>query len=178
MQTSGIKVMTNQRIIVDESYQTGYTYELTEPIGQNFDDAFTPDLTPKEMLSLGIFGGNYFSEIPKEFPADWFKEVRFSSSSRGEANLNYFRVNASQPLSVWQQKGWIYFEDPKGWFLWYCRYYLGRRIPTEDVRQIKRSGAMQRHITQLKQACQQGDERCQPRRRQALLHWAYDSRKL
>jgi hypothetical protein len=160
---------------VDEAYQTGYTYDISEPTGKNFDPEFTPDLTPKEMLRAGIFGGDYFNQVPKEFPADWFAGVTLSSKG-AQAELNYFKVNASQPLSVWQKKGWIYFEDPHGWFLWYCRYYLGRRIPEEDARQIKRWRAMRRHVSQVQRFCQPGDTSCRPRQRQALLHWAYDSR--
>jgi hypothetical protein len=165
------------QVDVTEKYQTGYSYALSEPTGQNFDDSFTPSLTPSEMLHAGIFGGDYFSEVPNEFPAEWFENVTLSSNG-ADAKLNYFGVNASQPLSVWQRKGWINDEDPKGWFLWYCRYYMGRRIPEEDQRQIDRWRAMRRHISQLQGACAIGDETCRPRQRQALLHWAYDSRKL
>ena len=162
---------------VDEAYQTGYTYDLTEPEGQHFDPDFTPDLTPKEMLQAGIFGGDYFNEVPKELPADWFEGVALSPKG-AKAGLNCFNINASQPLSVWQKKGWIYLEDPHGWFLWYCRYYRGRRIPEEDRRQIRRWRAMRRHLAQLRQACRPGDITCRPRQRQALLHWAYDTRTL
>jgi hypothetical protein len=163
---------------VNEEYQQGYTYSLDAPVGKDFDTGFEPQLSPKDMLRLGIFGGNYFVEIPKEFPADWFDGVALSSTGSADKNLNYFKVNASQPLHVWQQRGWIYPEDPKGWFLWYCRYYIGRRIPEEDARQIKRWQAITRHIKQVQNNCRFGDESCRPRQRQALLHWAYDSRKI
>lgn len=129
------------------------------------------------MLKLGIFGGDYFNEVPAEFPESWFKDVKLSPKG-AKKEFNFFNVNASQPLSEWQRKGWINEEDPKGWFLWYCRYYMGRRIPQEDKRQIKRWKAMRRHIGQIKNACQPGDLECRPRQRQALLHWAYDSRKI
>ena len=165
-------------IRVNEPYQTGYEYALTKAIGQDFDPDFKPQLTPKEMLQLGIFGGNYFTRPPKEFPADWFAGVRFTSTGHADASLNYFKVNASQSLREWQKKGWIYFEDPQGWFLWYCRYYLGRRIPQEDQRQIKRWRAIKRHVSQIQNVCQAGDILCRPRQRQAVLHWAYDSRKI
>lgn len=165
-------------ITVNEPYQTGYEYTLTEPIGENFASDFTPQLTPKQMLQLGIFGGDYFQVVPKEFPAGWFKDVELSSTGTADKNLNHFKVNASQPLKVWQQKGWIYFEDPKGWFLWYCRYYMGRRIPEEDQRQIKRWRAMRRHLAQIERYCKPGDMTCRPRQRQALLHWAYDTRQI
>lgn len=166
-----------RKVTVNEQYQKGYTYALTEPEGKNFAAEFKPDLTPQQMLQLGIFGGDYFNEVPNEFPKAWFKSVKLSPQG-ANPELNFFKVNASQPLREWQRKGWIYEEDPKGWFLWYCRYYLGRRIPKEDERQIKRWKAMQRHIGQLKSACQPGNLSCRPRQRQALLHWAYDSRKM
>ena len=130
------------------------------------------------MLQLGIFGGDYFQEAPKEFPKDWFEGVELSSSGKADKSLNYFEVNASQALKEWQKKGWIYPEDPKGWFLWYCRYYMGRRIPDEDKRQISRWKRMRRHVSQIESNCTVGDESCRPRQRQALLHWAYDSRKI
>jgi hypothetical protein len=113
---------------------------LAEPPGRNFDPAFRPDLTPKQMLALGVFGGKYMTDCRKEFPADWFRRAKLSPSGRDPA-MNYFGVDASQPLSVWRKKGWIYSEDPRGWFQWYCRYYLGRRSLTEDVRQIRRWNA-------------------------------------
>lgn len=130
---------------------------------------FTPDLTPKEMLELGVFDGTYLNGCEDEFPKDWFTDKK---------NKNYFGVKASQPLSVWQAKGWINEVDPRGWFQWYCRYYMGRRLPTEDARQIKRWRAMRRHVAQIKLKCRVGDEGCNRKQRQALLHWAYDSRKL
>ncbi len=172
------KFSQHRTISVNEEYQSNYSYELSEKPGTNFRSDFHPDLSPPEMLALGIFGGDYFSQPPQEFPQEWFKGVQFSHINTSDKNLNYFGVNASQPLRVWEQNGWIYPEDPKGWFLWYCRYYLGRRIDTEDDRQIGRWKNMKRHITQLQNNCDVGDETCRPRQRQALLHWAYDSRKM
>ena len=169
--------MSNRIIHVNDSRQTGYSYTLNESVGKNFDRDFKPDLTPKEMLGAGVFGGNYFESEIEEFPADWFKSSRISDHGH-DKKLNCFKVDASQPLEIWQQKGWIYFEDPRGWFQWYCRYYMGRRIPDEDTRQIKRWKAIKRHVTQLQNNCQIGDVNCRPRQRQALLHWAYDSRIL
>ena len=167
-------------ITVNDSYQKGYTYALTAPEGKEFDPRFRPDLTPKEMLELGVFGGVYMADRPKEFPKDWFAKAKLNTHEGHEHDpkLNFFGVNASQPLSVWQKKGWIYKDDPRGWFQWYCRYYLGRRIPSEDDRQIKRWVAMRRHIAQIRNKCLQGDFSCNRRQRQALLHWAYDSRRM
>ncbi|MDZ7744660.1 MAG: hypothetical protein U5K77_02775 [Candidatus Saccharibacteria bacterium] len=167
-----------KQISVNELYQEGYSYTLDEPAGKNFHPDFEPELTPKEMLQLGVFGGDYFQAIPNEFPEDWFEGAKLSEIGTADKNLNYFKVNASQSLKEWQRKGWIYFEDPKGWFLWYCRYYRGRRIPEEDERQIKRWRAMNRHKSQVEKFCEPGDMTCRPRQRQALLHWAYDSRKI
>ena len=148
--------------------QEGYRYELTEPEGRLPQD-FQPDLTPAQMLSLGVFGGNYFDGHTGEYPAGWFAAL---------PSANFFGVSASQPLSVWQSKGWIHPLDPRGWFQWYCRYYLGRRLTEEDNRQIRRWRAMRRHVAQVKAHCAPGDLSCRPRQRQALLQWAYDSRKI
>lgn len=157
--------------------QKGYTYYLTEPAGKNFDPEFRPELTPKKMLELGVFGGKYMTDCRKEFPPDWFKKAKLCSKKH-DARLNYFGVNASKPLWYWKKKGWIHPDDPRGWFQWYCRYYMGRRIPLEDQRQIKRWKAIRRHIAQVQKHCKPGNLFCRPRQRQAILHWAYDSRLL
>lgn len=166
-----------RHVIVHDLMQEDYRYPLTAPMGQDFDPDFTPDLSPKEMLRLGVFGGKYMTDCQEEFPADWFEHAKLNHESH-DASLNYFKVNASQSLSEWRRKGWIYPEDPRGWFQWYCRYYMGRRIPEEDARQIKRWKAMRRHVGQIQRYCEPGDTTCHPKQRQALLHWAYDSRSL
>ena len=163
-------------IEVSDSMQANYAYLLTEPTGKNFHAVFCPELTPKQMLALGVFGGKYMTDCRDEFPADWFEKAKLCAE-RHDPKLNCFGVNASQPLSVWRKNGWIYHEDPRGWFQWYCRYYLGRRCP-DDERQIKRWRAITRHITQLKNNCPPETLDCRPRQRQAILHWAYDSRKM
>ncbi len=169
--------MKVKTITVNDKMQKRYRYELAEPMGKNFDKEFKPELTPKEMLALGIFGGKYMTDCAKEFPADWFKEAKLCTK-RHDPTLNCFGVNASQPLKEWEKKGWIHPADPRGWFQWYCRYYMGRRMPEEDQRQIKRWKAIRRHIAQIKKYCSKGDLSCRPRQRQAVLHWAYDSRKI
>ena len=166
-----------QIVVVNDKMQKGYKYELVEPKGKNFDPEFKPEVTPKQMLALGVFGGKYMTDCGKEFPKDWYKNAKLSPEKH-EATLNFFGINASQPLSVWRKKGWIYHEDPRGWFQWYCRYYMGRRIPKEDKRQIKRWQAIKRHIAQVKKNCAKEDLKCRPKQRQAILHWAYDSRKM
>lgn len=157
--------------------QKNYIYTLTEPEGRNFSTEFKPELTPKQMLELGVFGGKYMTDCQAEFPQSWFKKAKLSPAKK-DPSLNYFKVDASQPLAIWRSKGWIYPEDPRGWFQWYCRYCLGRRLPAEDKRQIKRWKAIRRHIGGIKKNCFQGDLDCRPKQRQALLHWAYDSRKI
>ena len=168
--------MQKKWIEVNDGMQTGYTYLLSEPAGRNFHPDFTPELTPKQMLELGVFGGKYLTDCRDEFPADWFISAKLSPGKH-DPKLNFFKVKASQPLSVWRRKGWIHDEDPRGWFQWYCRYYFGRRS-VDDERQIKRWRAMRRHIAQIKTNCPPRTLDCRPRQRQALLHWAYDSRKI
>ena len=164
-------------IVVNDKMQQNYHYERTEPIGRNFDADFKPELTPKEMLYLGVFGGKYMTDCQDEFPKDWFTRARLSPEKKNP-QINFFRVDASQPLSVWRKKGWIYPEDPRGWFQWYCRYYMGRRLPDMDKRQIKRWKLIARHAAQLRKNCEPEDFLCRPRQRQALLHWAYETRKI
>ena len=107
-----------KKIVVNDDMQTNYEYYLLEPSGRNFNDSFQPDLSPKQMLSLGIFGGDYFFAYINEFTKSWFKEAKLSKYGK-DARFNYFKVSASQPLKVWQDKGWIHPDDPKGWFQWY-----------------------------------------------------------
>ena len=166
-----------KKVVVNDKMQRNYTYYLEQPVGRNFDADFQPQLSPKEMLKLGVFGGKYMCDCQDEFPATWFKDAKLALLHK-DPKLNYFKVNASLPLREWRKKGWIYPYDPRGWFQWYCRYYMGRRIPREDARQIKRWRAIKRHVSAVKKHCRRGDIHCRPRQRQALLHWAYDSRKL
>jgi len=169
-------------ITVNDKMQKGYKYTLTKRMGKDFDPRFRPDLSPKEMLHLGVFGGLYMTDCGDEFPKTWFKTAKFSKpdlfgKKKYQKDLNFFRVQASQSLAEWNKKGWIHPDDPRGWFQWYCRYYMGRRH-VDDERQIKRWVNMKRHIIWLQNACRKGDIFCRPRQRQALLHWAYDSREL
>ena len=169
----------NKRVVlVRDTMQQGYQYVCIEPPGRNFHPSFRPDLTPKEMLALGVFGGKYMTDCQKEFPASWFARAKLSPRGH-DAKINFFGVRASQSLRVWRQKGWINEKhDPRGWFQWYCRYYRGRRLPGEDERQIQRWKAIARHVTQIQKHCKKGDASCRPKQRQAVLHWTYDSRVL
>lgn len=168
--------MIPRLVIVNDRMQKNYRYTLVAPAGQNFHPDFKPELTPRQMLTLGVFGGKYMTDCAHEFPEGWFKAAKLCRE-RHDPELNFFGVNASQPLSYWREKGWIDAEDPRGWFQWYCRYYVGRRGP-DDGRQIKRWKSIARHVAQLRKNCQKGDWDCRRKQRQALLHWAYDSRAI
>ena len=72
------------------------------------------------------------------------------------------------------QKGWIFKEDPLGWFQWYCRFSIGRRIPHIDKTQIKRWKNFRRHLIAIKKNCEPNDLFCRRKQRQAVLQWAYN----
>ena len=173
---AGAKARRPARVVVSDRMQKGYVYWRTEPPGRNFDPEFRPELTPSQMLALGVFGGKYLTDCAREFPAAWFRRAKLSPARR-DPRLNCFGVDASKPLAYWREKGWIHPDDPRGWFQWYCRYWMGRRA-ADDARQIARWKAIRRHVAQLRAHCRRGDLLCRPRQRQALLHWAYDSRRI
>jgi hypothetical protein len=111
--------MKYKKIKVNDSLQKGYSYYLTEPTGKNFDPEFKPELTPKQMLELGVFGGLYLYDCQKEFPKEWFKKAKMVNAdvtveANHQKNLNFFGVNASKPLKYWKQKGWLHEQDPRG----------------------------------------------------------------
>jgi hypothetical protein len=169
--------MRKRSVTVNDKMQKGYCYVRITPSGRGFDAEFNPQLTPAQMLRLGVFGGKYMTDCRREFPHSWFANAKLSP--RGyDIDCNFFGIDASQSLSEWKRKGWIHPDDPRGWFQWYCRYYTGRRMPDEDRRQIKRWKAIRRHVRQVQKHCEPGDLLCRRRQRQALLHWAYDSRKI
>lgn len=157
---------------VADRMQKDYSYKIMVPAGANFDPGFRPFYSPAEMLEMGVFEGKYCNDCQDELPKSWFKKAKISDAP--DVNLNYFGIKSRQPLSVWQEKGWIYGPDPRGWFQWYCRYYLGRRLPEVDAIQIKRWRAFSRHVGQIRANCEPGDIFCRRRQRQGLLQWAYD----
>jgi hypothetical protein len=164
-------------VLVNDRMQQGYRYARAAEMGRGFDPEFRPELTPAEMLELGVFCGKYMTDCTDEFAPSWFAEAKLASGGP-DCSLNFFGVRAGAPLKVWQAKGWIHPDDPRGWFQWYCRYYSGRRMPEEDRRQIRRWKAFRRHAGQVTKNCEPGDPFCRPKQRQALLQWAYDSRLL
>lgn len=168
--------MRNVKVTFQDKMQTGF-YIRTEEEGANFDPEFKPELTPNDMLKLGVFGGKYLTDCRDEFPDSLYQDAKLSPTKK-DISLNYFEVDASLPLKEWEQKGWIHPDDPRGWFQWYCRYYYGRRLPEEDKRQIKRWKAIARHVGAIKKNCPPKNLFCRRKQRQALLHWAYDSREI
>ena len=139
---------------------------------EDFYKLFKPQLTPKKMLEMGVFGGSYFGEKIKEYPKAWFKNAKLSKTF--DVEKNRFRVKAGLTRKEWLDKGWIFKEDPLGWFQWYCRFINGRRISRIDEIQIKRWKAFKRHVTAIKKNCEQGDIHCRRKQRQAILQWAYN----
>ena len=133
---------------------------------------FKPELTPKQMLRLGVFGGSYFGYNIKEYPKSWFEKKKISKNFN--VDLNCFKVKSGLSRIHWIKKGWIFKEDPLGWFQWYCRFTMGRRIPDIDTIQIRRWKNFNRHVMAIKKNCEEGNFECRKRQRQAILQWAYD----
>jgi len=132
---------------------------------------FKPELSPKKMLELGVFGGSYFGLKIKEYPKNWFKNSKISKNF--DVNINFFKVKSGLSKKEWIQKGWIFKEDPLGWFQWYCRFSMGRRLNIDEI-QIKRWKNFNRHVMAIKKNCEPNDLSCRRRQRQAILQWAYD----
>ena len=141
-------------------------------VNLDFYKIFKPELTPKKMLELGVFGGSYFGKNIKEYPKSWFTKAKLSKNF--DVTLNRFRVKSGLSRKHWIEKGWIFTEDPLGWFQWYCRFCNGRRIPHIDEIQIKRWKNFRRHVLAIKKNCELGDLSCRKRQRQAILQWAYN----
>ena len=138
----------------------------------DFYKIFEPQLTPKQMLELGVFGGSYFCNKIDEFPKSWFKNAKISKNF--DINLNRFKVKSGLSRDHWMKKGWIYKEDPLGWFQWYCRFSMGRRIAHIDEIQIKRWKNFRRHVMAINKNCEENDLSCRRKQRQAILQWAYN----
>jgi len=178
-------------IHVSNKMSKGYSYTLSEPPGKNFAEGFEPYVTPGEMLSLGVFGGKYLNDCTSEFPKEWFLDAIDKLSPEGtNVELNFFHVDSRLSRSEWKKSGWLPSNrrtvrikkravlsdakknpDERGWFQWYCRYWLGRRLPELDAVQIQRWKNFKRHYSAVQKACK--SLTCRPRQRQALLQWAW-----
>ena len=159
-------------VTVNDRMQQSYEYLISAKMGSNFENQFEPYFRPDTMLEMGIFEGKYCNDCQDELPNGWFKDAKISKTP--DPTINYFGVKSRQSLSFWRDKGWVIGPDLRGWFQWYCRYYLGRRLSEVDQIQIKRWRAFRRHEAQVRANCELGDRQCQPRQRQALLQWSYD----
>ena len=138
----------------------------------DFYKLFKPQLTPKKMLELGVFGGAYFGLNIKEYPKSWFNNAKISKNF--DVNLNRFKVKSGLSRKEWQEKGWIFKQDPLGWFQWYYRFSNGRHISHIDEIQIKRWKNFKRHVAAIKKKCESIDLNCRKKQRQAILQWAYN----
>ena len=139
---------------------------------EDFYKLFKPQLTPKKMLELGVFGGSYFGLSIKEYPKSWFEKAKLSKNFNVE--LNRFKIKSGLSRKEWQEKGWIFKEAPLGWFQWYCRFSMGRRLSNIDYIQIKRWKNFRRHVIAIEKNCEPNDLNCRRRQRQAILQWAYN----
>ncbi len=162
-----------EMIIVNDKMQHNYKYQLVAPMGDVFNNGFAPELSPKEMLELGVFEGHYINDCRNEFPKDWYINAKISLK---EPNIdcNYFKIKSRQSLNIWRENGWILEPDVRGWFQWYCRYYMGRRIEKIDEIQIQRWKSFKRHKAQIEYNCMMYDIECRKKQRQTLLQWAYN----
>ena len=182
----------------DTVHGVGSTYRLSETPGSLGAD-FPAELSPAEILMLGAFEGKYLNDSVREFPLEWFVGAlhygRLSPEVADPVRCNLFGVKSRQPLSLWRENAWAPSRerigrtddhyhgllgdpqrnpDERGWFQWYCRYWMGRRIPELDALQIRRWRSFRRHAGAIRARCRRGDLSCSPRERQALLQWAYD----
>lgn len=164
-------------ISVNDRMQNCYSYILSSKFGHLAEDfhqfEFFPQLSPLEMLNYGVFEGKYLNDCLNEFPDEWFIESEKKRSNYSNVSLNYFKIKSRMSLMYWKRNNWLIGDDPRGWFQWYCRYYIGRRT-TYDKKQIFRWKSFRRHLFQIKNNCKEGDLLCRPRQRQALLQWAYN----
>lgn len=168
----------------------------------NFKDypEFKPNLTPRQIFTLGSFGGTYwrpiYSNVTKKsyknqhtrYPKSWWEGIpkEHMISSEYDINVNKYKVKVGTSLRYWESKNWISPLHPYGWIQWYCDFYKGKRS-ADDERQIKRwLGVMSRFKSQLlKQIITHSKKtntpvtsninnyKISPRIRQTLQHWGY-----
>ena len=180
----------NRKIKVNNRMQNNYEYELMFNAGtqlknggfdENDNKIFYPDFNPAyapgQMLKMGVFEGKYCNDQIFEFPKEWYSNINKFSPECADPSVNYFGVKSRQSLSIWRGKKWIPCavgdNDTRGWFEWYCRYWLGRREPAVDKIQIKRWQLFNRHYAQYLKNTKGKEITKHSKRRQALLQWSY-----
>ena len=169
--------MKSKAVTVNDKMQRNYRYKLHGAFGAQFRFRIQAAAHAQGNARTGCVRRQVHDGLRQGISRRAGSHAPSCRPKKQDPGLNYFGIDASKPLSYWKKKGWIWKDDPRGWFQWYCRYYMGRRSE-DDARQIKRWKQIKRHIAQLQKHCEPGDPHCRPRQRQALLHWAYDSRKL
>jgi hypothetical protein len=151
----------------------GTTWNIEGKFGSVEGFSSRPKLTPDMMLRLGVFGGTFIYDMIDEIPLEWILmalvEGKISLTGRPDPECNFYRVLSVQDIKEWQRHGWINEQDPKGWFQWYIRYFLGRRT-ADDKRQCDRWHSFRRHLGQL--IVNKHQERL--KQRQACIQWGYN----
>jgi hypothetical protein len=181
--------VAGKTISVTNRMQDNYSYTLTFNAGTKlkhggYDNGkkisypdFKPKYNPGKMLQMGVFEGKYCNDQIFEFPKEWYSNMNKFSPESPNPKINYFGVKSRQSLQEWLKKKWIPCaegdKDNRGWFEWYCRYWLGRRQPLVDLVQIKRWKSFTRHYAQYLKNTKGKGKNIHPRRRQALLQWSY-----
>ena len=82
--------MRRRTVLVNDRMQRGYRYALSAAAGRGFDPEFRPQLTPAQMLRLGVFCGKYMTDCRKEFPESWFVRAKLAAGPR-DCRLNWWR---------------------------------------------------------------------------------------
>ena len=177
----------------------------------HFEDqpSFTPNKSPEEMLREGCFGGSYWRPLRsrrlgisvaddyKELPSSWYSGLDVSSfltSPTYDIEINKYKVASGQSIEEWEAAGWInHTHDVRGWFQWYCRFYMGRRCD-DDERQISRwkkcvgeTGRWRRMLLKkyvtmgIREVFDDGEDEegsdVSPVMHQTCHHWAYEVRQ-
>jgi hypothetical protein len=174
------------KLSVNDDMQKNYEYVLSEDYATNIDVIMKDAISPIDMLVMGVFSGKYLNDCQDEFPDEWFEKSKMSRITKDSHNdtteydktHNFFGIRSRLSLSEWRQRNWIIEPDIRGWFQWWCRYYIGRRIPEVDKVQIKRWNSYKRHAFQVvknaRKENRQGDPTFRAKQRQSLLQWAHN----
>ena len=177
----------------------------------HFEDQpfFTPNKSPEEMLREGCFGGSYWRPLRSrrlgisvaddynELPSSWYSGLdvsKFLTSPTYDIEINKYKVASGQSIEEWEAAGWInHTYDVRGWFQWYCRFYMGRRCD-DDERQISRwkkcvgeTGRWRRMLLKkyvtmgIREVFDDGEDEegsdVSPVMHQTCHHWAYEVRQ-
>jgi hypothetical protein len=150
---------------------------------------FYPNLTPRQVIEAGAFGGCYFG-YPIDERVDYDYDTLFKYHFEGldeelylgrdyKPKSNKWKIRSGKDYRFWKDMGWMHKDDPYGWFEWWCKYDMGRRHE-DDKRQISRwqafcgnEGRWRNNI--YRQVQKSGEDwTVSPRIQQSLLHWGYE----